>query len=310
MENIKAETGSAQQTRPDVWSDWLLHRRHGDDPEYGRVVSSFVMQYAERVLDRAGISPGMTLVDVGSGDGLVAFRAIERAGPTLRVILTDISAPLLRLAESVAVQRSFNDQCTFIECSAERLEGIPEGVADVVVTRASLAYVPDKTAALREFYRILKPGGRISLAEPILQDDAFYTRALRKRVAEQSLPGDRFLPLLHRWKAAQFPDTAEKCAASAIANFSERDLLNFAGNAGFVQIHLQLHIDVMPSLSSSWDVFLDTSPHPLAPSLRRIMADQFSPEECSVFEQAYRPTVESGKTISIDRVAYLQATKV
>ena len=66
----------------------------------------------------------------------------------------------------------------------------------------------------------------------------------------------------------------------------------------------------MPSLSSSWDVFLDTSPHPLAPSLRRIMADQFSPEECSVFEQAYRPTVESGKTISIDRVAYLQATKV
>jgi hypothetical protein len=40
------------------------------------------------------------------------------------------------------------------------------------------------------------------------------------------------------------------------------------------------------------------------------MADQFSPEECRIFEQALRPTVESGKSISIDRVAYLQATKV
>jgi ubiquinone/menaquinone biosynthesis C-methylase UbiE len=274
------------------------------------VVGSFVKQYADRVLDNAGVSPGMTLVDVGSGDGLVAFRAIERVGPTLRVILTDISAPLIRYAESVAVQRSVRTQCTFIECSGERLEGIPDGAADVVVTRASLAYLPDKTAALREFYRVLKPGGRISLAEPILQDDAFYTRALRKRVAEQSSPTDRFLPLLHRWKAAQFPDTAEKCAASPICNFSERDLINFAGNAGFAQLHLQLHIDVMPSLTSSWAIFLETSPHPLAPSLRRIMADQFSPEECCVFEQAVRPMVESGKSISSDRVAYLQATKL
>lgn len=307
---MEIETGSSDEPQSDAWADWLLHRRHGDDPEFGRVVSSFVTQYADRVLDKAGLSSGMTLIDVGSGDGLVAFRAIERAGPTLRAILTDISAPLLRHAESVAVQRNVRNQCTFIECSAERLEGIPDGGADVVVTRASLAYVPDKNAALREFYRILKPGGRISLAEPILQDDAFFARALGKRVADRSVPTDLLLPLLHRWKAAQFPDTAEKCAASPIANFSERDLINIAGNAGFVELHLQLHIDVMPSLTSSWEVFLDTSPHPLAPTLRRIMADQFSPEECGIFEQALRPTVESGKSISIDRVAYLQATKV
>lgn len=38
-----------------------------------------MLQYADRVLDKDGISPGMTLIDVGAGDGLVAFRAIERA---------------------------------------------------------------------------------------------------------------------------------------------------------------------------------------------------------------------------------------
>jgi len=302
-------TASAHDYEADVWSEWLLHRRHADDPEYGRVVRTAVERYADRVLDGAQLSSDMTLVDVGAGDGLVAFRAIDRMGSTIRVVLTDISAPMLRYAESVAVQRNVRNQCAFLECTAEHLNGISDASVDVVITRAALAYVSDKSAAFREFYRILKPGGRISIAEPILQDDAFYARALRERVVNGSRPSDRFLTLLHRWKAAQFPDTQEQCAKSPIANYSERDLLNIARSSGFLEIHLQLHIDVMPSLVTSWDVFLGTSPHPLAPSLSRILAEQFTPEERKYFEEILRPTVESGKSISIDRVAYLQARK-
>ncbi len=66
---------------------------------------------------------------------------------------------------------------------------------------------------------------RLSIAEPILQDEAFYATALRRRVEDKSHPVDRFLTLLHRWKAAQLPDTEEACAQSPIANYSERDLL-------------------------------------------------------------------------------------
>ncbi|MHB8723679.1 MAG: methyltransferase domain-containing protein [Steroidobacteraceae bacterium] len=102
---------------------------------------------------------------------------------------------------------------------------IADGSVDVVATRAVLAYVADKKAALGEFLRILKPGGRLSIAEPILQDDAFHARALRKRIEDPSQPVDRFLTLLHRWKAAQFPDTEETFAKSPIVNYSERDLL-------------------------------------------------------------------------------------
>jgi len=293
-----------------VWSEWLLHRRHADDAQYGDIVRTAVQGYADRVLDGAQLVPGMTLVDVGAGEGLVAFRAIDRVGAALRVVLTDISPPMLRYAESVAVQRNVRSQCTFVECTAERLSGVAEASADVVTTRAVLAYVADKSAALREFHRVLKPGGRISLAEPILQDDAFYARALRKRVEDKgSAPADRFLTLLHRWKAAQFPDTEERCANSPIANYSERDLLNIVRGAGFGEIHLQLHIDVMPSLITSWEVFLGTTPHPLAPSLNQILAERFTPEERQYFEQMLRPTVEAGKSITTDRVAYLQAKK-
>jgi ubiquinone/menaquinone biosynthesis C-methylase UbiE len=294
----------------DVWSDWLLHRRHADDPAYEQVVRRVVERLADRVLDDAQLSAGMTLADIGAGEGLLAFRAIERTGPSLRVVLTDISAPMLRHAESVAVRRGVRSQCTFLECSAEALNGIADATIDVAATRAALAYVSDKSAALREFHRVLKPGGRISIAEPILQDDAFFARALRKRVDTQTRESqDRFLTLLHRWKAAQFPDTEELCAKSPITNFSERDLLNFVRSAGFTEIHLQLHIDVAPALITSWQVFLGTSPHPWAPPLSVILAEQFTADERQFFEQIVRPTVESGKNSDTERIVYLNATK-
>ena len=294
----------------DAWSEWLLHRRHADDPAYERVVQGVVQRLADRVLDEAKPSPGMLLADIGAGEGLLAFRAIERVGPTLQVVLTDISGPMLRHAEALAVQRGVRSQCRFLECSAEKLADIADSTVDVAATRAVLAYVADKSAALREFYRVLKPGGRISIAEPILQDEAFFARALRRRVEEQgSRSEDRFLVLLHRWKAAQFPDTEEECAKSPIVNYSERDLINFVRGAGFADIHLQLNIDVTPSLVTSWDVFLGTSPHPWAPSLSHILAAQFAPEERQFFEQIMRPIVESGKNLATDRMVYVNAKK-
>jgi ubiquinone/menaquinone biosynthesis C-methylase UbiE len=293
----------------DVWSEWLLHHRHADDPEYAQVVQSVVEGYADRVLEGAQLAAGMTLVDVGAGEGLVAFRAIDRIGPSLRVILSDVSAPMLRYAESVARRRDLCRQCTFLQSTAENLGGIADASVDVVTTRAVLAYVADKKAALGEFFRILKPGGRLSIAEPILQDEAFYARALRRRVEDRSQPADRFLTLLHRWKAAQFPDTEAACAESPIANYSERDLLNWVRGAGFAQIHLQLHIDVTASLITSWDVFLGSSPHPWAPSLRRILEERFTADERQFFEQTVRPTVESGKNVNTDRAMYLQAQR-
>ena len=297
-------------SQSDVWSEWLLHRRHADDPEYDRQVRAVIDRYADRVLDAARLAPGMTLADIGTGEGLIAFRAIERIGPTLKVILTDISSPLLRHAESLAVHTNVQNQCKFLECAADHLSVIPDASVDVVTTRAVLAYVPGKSAALHEFYRILKPGGRISIAEPIFRDEAFKACVLKKHLdATPPASRERFLTLLHRWKAAQFPDTEEKVLSNPLTNFSERDLLRFVHDSGFVEIHMELHIDVTPSVVDSWDVFIGTSPHPLAPSLESILAEQFTFEERTFFEQSLRPTVEGRQSVDTDCVVYLTAIK-
>jgi arsenite methyltransferase len=297
------------ELQSDVWSEWLLHRRHGDDPALAQIVRAEVERIADRVLDAARLAPGMKLADIGTGEGVIAFRAIERVGPTLSVLLTDLSAPMIRHAASLAFQRQVHSQCAFLHCPADRL-GIADASLDVITTRAVLAYVADKSAALREFHRALKPGGRISIAEPILQDEAFVATALRMRVEREAVQSpDRFLPLLHRLKAAQYPDTQEKIAKSPIANYSERNLFEFVRSSGFTDIHLELHLDLLPSIIRSWGLFLRTSPHPWAPPPGLILAEQFTPEERACFEQVMRPIIEAPDTVTTTRIVYVTALK-
>src|SRR5579883_337194 len=300
----------ARETTADLWSQWLLHARYADNPQFHQAVDAMIARYVERLLDLAQLSSGQTLVDVGTGEGLVAFRAVERVGPKLNVWLTDASEPMLRHAEKQAVERGVRGQCTFLQCSADHLEGIPDASVDVVVTRSVLAYVADKTAALREFIRVLKPGGRISLAEPVYQDDALAASALRTVI--ESNPPEQVSPLtvlLHRRKAAQYPDTEEKIVESPIANYSERDMMRFAQIAGFAELHLELHIDTLPSIVRTWEVFIKSSPHPLAPPLSVIMSEQFSAQERQLFERSMRPVIEDPKAVTTDRMLYLTGRK-
>lgn len=238
-----------------------MHTRFGNDPEHEQVLRTSIDLIANRVLSGAQLCAGVALVDIGTGDGQIAFRAIDAIGPSLRVILTDILAPLLRHAETLAIQRNVQDQCRFIECSADALRDIDDTSIDVVTTSAVLAYVTNSEEAFLEIRRVLRPGGRFSIGEPILRGDAFEAASLKQLVDSQP-PGsdDRFFPLLSRWKGAQFPYTEEKIASSLITNFNERDLVRLALNAGFVDIHMEFHVDIYPSAVHSWEVFLDSSP--------------------------------------------------
>lgn len=294
----------------DPWYEWLIHSRHAGDPVERQLVLDEIERYADKLLAAAQLVPGMTLADIGTGEGHIAFKAIAKTGPSLKVILTDISAPLLAHTRQLAMKRGVSNQCTFLECNAENLHGIPDASVDIVTTRAVLAYVADKKAALREFHRILKPGGRISIAEPIMMDEARATCALKAAIdAEDSNGSDPILSLMHRWKSAQFPDTLDKMTACPMTNFSERDLVRFAQDSGFANVHMELHIDVRPFQVISWEVFVSSAPHPLAPSLEFILSNYFTNAERKKFERVLRPLIQDGSLFVDDRVAYLTATR-
>ena len=205
------------------------------------------------------------MLDVGSGEGMIGFGALEKVGMTGRVIFSDISEALVDFTRKAAVQMGVQDRCTFIKAGAEDLSAIESESVDLVTTRSVLIYVDDKQRAFREFYRVLKPGGRTALFEPI--DDKRMTEFSdywRKRIwADSDSPEAAPIKhLLERWRGYwERSDVNE-----AMTNFNERDLMQMSIEAEFGAVHIQLFLNAWPMPPWKWETWINSSGNPLIPT--------------------------------------------
>ena len=101
-----------ENSTQDMWAQWLLKRRFGGDPERMKKMFELLYPVRDKVLSRIPLKEGETLLDVGCGDGLIAFGALEKF-PGCRVIFSDISQDLLDHAEALARQMNLADRCRF-----------------------------------------------------------------------------------------------------------------------------------------------------------------------------------------------------
>lgn len=115
----------------------------------------------------AAISPGDTVVDLGSGAGNDAFVARHEAGPAGRVIGIDMTEEMIRRANATRDRLGL----TNVEFRLGEIEQIPldPDTADVVISNCVLNLVPDKDRAFSEILRILKPGGHFSVSDIVLE---------------------------------------------------------------------------------------------------------------------------------------------
>lgn len=289
---------------PDRWHRWLLDVRFGGDPvAREQHLSERLYPVRDKVLDKARLRPGDTVLDVGAGDGLIAFGALDRLSPAGRVIFCDISQDLLDHCQEAARAEGVLERCAFVRASADALDGIADTSVDVVTTRAVLVYVKDKAAALGEFYRVLRPGGRISLAEPVnaLMDVFSPDRFLGYDITPVKALAAKVQAL---YESIQPPGT------DPMVDFDERDLLRHAEHAGFPVIDLELRLTVKKARRPlPWERFLRTSGNPLIPPVGEALDRTLSPAEVTEFASYLKPLVESGTGIERRAFAYLTAAK-
>ncbi len=115
---------------------------------------------AEELIGRAGIEEGCRVLDLGTGTGIAAFKALERVGSDGYVLGIDEAEGLLAVAEEKARRRGA-DNVEFRVMSMSSLD-LPAGSFDHVVGNFSLCCCCFYERALAEAYRVLKPGGRVT----------------------------------------------------------------------------------------------------------------------------------------------------
>jgi SAM-dependent methyltransferase len=270
----------------DRWAEWLAERRFGGDPEVRAEMLARLAETRDAVLDRADLREGDTLLDVGCGEGLIGFGALERGAGT--VVFSDISTDLLDFCREAASELGVLDRCRFVEAAADDLGSIRDGSVDVVTTRSVLIYVGEKTAAFADFARVLRPGGRISLWEPI---NRFGSEERRRGFMGVQVDGIEAITARLRavYEEIQPPDT------DPMLDFDERDLLRLAEEAGFFPLRLTLDSRIEAMAPRNWDVALDSAWNPNVPTLREAMDRVLTADEREQLTESLRPAVEEGK---------------
>jgi SAM-dependent methyltransferase len=124
------------------------------------------------------LQPGEAVLDLGSGGGIDCFLAAKRVGPTGKVIGLDMTPDMIKLARRNAKKIG----ATNVEFRYGEMEDIPlpDESVDVIISNCVINLSPDKEAVFTEAYRVLRPGGRMSVSDIVV--DGELPQPLRDRL--------------------------------------------------------------------------------------------------------------------------------
>lgn len=128
--------------------------------DYDRWLSRSTARFAEPLLDRLDLKPGHQVLDAACGPGVLTLRLLPRVRPGGQCLGVDFSPRMVRLALTNAANVK---GARFEVMDVERL-ALPAAAFDRVACGFGLMHFPDAGAALAEFRRVLKPGGRLALS--------------------------------------------------------------------------------------------------------------------------------------------------
>jgi len=214
------------------WVRGIFDRTAGDYDRVERVLGlGSGSWYRRRALQRAGLTSGMTVLDIGTGTGLVAREAAMLVGDATRVTGVDPSPGMVEHARVPAGVR-------LLAGSAEAIPSA-DATADFLSMGYALRHISDLSPAFAEFFRVLRPGGRLCLLE-ITSPQGALGRALLRAYLRGLVPAaaavisrHRDMPKLMRY----YWDTIAACVPPAA-------IMQALAAAGFVDVERYVELGV------------------------------------------------------------------
>lgn len=160
------------------WTQWLKKNRFaGQTPEMIEQTTRWLEAVRDVILVYAEIQPHDTVLDIGCGTGLLAFKALEMQNCEGNVIFSDMFQDCLDDCKKILDKSGVTRGYELLKCPIEHI-ALPMSTVHKAVMRSVLVHVVNKQPAISEVFRVLKPGGKFCAFEPIIRSNTRYWEIL------------------------------------------------------------------------------------------------------------------------------------